>query len=95
MQLNDSFMKLIRAAGKISITTLTQTILIISRLKKFVKADTWEQLATVLRDVSQTLSLDEEANKHLSRKDILEFTENLERILLHAHDAINTSEPAA
>ena len=82
------FERLVRAAGQLSITALVQVIGLLTRLRKFIRGDTWASLATTLSEVCQSVSLQDTAEtKRLSKKEILDFTDNLERVLLHAYNA--------
>ena len=65
----------------------------IVRLKEFIREDSWQTLAAVLRDACSRVALQDSVEvKKLGKKDLMDFTDNLERVLLHAY---NATKPAA
>lgn len=76
-------------------TTTLHVLGMITRLKEFIRVDSWETLAKVLRHAcSRKALLDSVEVKKLGKKDILDFTDNLERVLLHAYNATKSAAVA-
>ena len=66
-------------------SAFTQVLALVTKLKKFIRPDTWPSLARMLQDVSQSHGVSDEALK-LSKKELVDFTEDLEHVLLFAYN---------
>lgn len=74
---------MVASAAELGISTFTSVLALITQLKKFIRADSWIKLAKMLQESSQRLGLSDEALK-MSKKEIVDFTDSLERVLLYA-----------
>ena len=79
-------MKLVKSAGVLGIASIFQVIALLTRLKKYIREDTWENLAAVISDTCLLVcSKDSSEVKRLTKKEVLDFTDSLEHILLYAY----------
>ena len=79
-------MKLVKSAGVLGIASIFQVIALLTRLKKYIRDDTWENLAAVISDTCLLVcSKDSSEVKRLTKKEVLDFTDSLEHILLYAY----------
>lgn len=79
-------MKLVKSAGVLGIACIFQVIALLTKLKKYIREDTWENLAAVISDTCLLVcSKDSSEVKRLTKKEVLDFTDSLEHILLYAY----------
>ena len=79
-------MRLVKAAGFLGVPKIIQVTALLNRLKKYIRNDTWESLGAVISDKCLLIcSQDSSEVKKVTKKEILDFTDNLEHILLHAY----------
>ena len=82
-----------RVAGRLGLFQMTQMITLMTKLKRFVRADGWEGLAAALTDACyQSCTKDSIEVRNLSKKEVLDLTDSLERILLHAFKTLNGAD---
>ena len=86
---------MIEAAANLSVTSTVHVLGLVTRLKDFIRTDSMIELSERLREACLKVSLQEDSAeaKKLGKKDIIDFTENLERVLLNAYNA--TKPPSA
>ena len=88
-QESGGFKRLIEAAADLSVTATVQVLGLVTRLKDFIRTDSMIELSDRLREACLKVSLQEDGAeaKKLGKKDIIDFTDNLERVLMAAYNA--------